>query len=216
MVRSPAADFCQNGKYKTKGDNTMKIGYVRVSTKDQNEARQISSMRENGVEKIFIDKQSGKDFERPEYQKMISELKEGDIVVLHSLDRLGRNYDAIIDEWHRITKQIKADIIVLDMPLLDTTARGNDLTGKFVADMVLQILSYVAANERENIRKRQSEGIAIAKAQGKYKGSSKKEVDKVLFDDNMKLYASGKITKAKFAENIGVSRPTLNRILKEI
>ena len=194
----------------------MKIGYVRVSTKDQNEARQISSMHENGVEKIYIDKQSGKDFERPEYHKMISELKEGDIVVLHSLDRLGRNYDAIIEEWHRITKQIKADIIVLDMPLLDTTARGNDLTGKFVADMVLQILSYVAANERENIRKRQAEGIAIAKAQGKYKGSSKKEVDKVLFDDNMKLYASGKITKAKFAENIGVSRPTLNRMLREI
>ena len=194
----------------------MKIGYVRVSTKDQNEARQVSSMNEHGVEKIYIDKQSGKDFDRPEYQKMISELKEGDIVVLHSLDRLGRNYDAIIDEWHRITKQIKADIVVLDMPLLDTTARGNDLTGKFVADMVLQILSYVAANERENIRKRQAEGIAIAKAQGKYKGSTKKQVEKELFGDNLKLYHDGQITKAQFAENIGVSRPTLNRMLAEL
>lgn len=194
----------------------MKIGYVRVSTKDQNEARQVSSMNEHGVDKIYIDKQSGKDFDRPEYQKMISELKEGDIVVLHSLDRLGRNYDAIIEEWHRITKQIKADIIILDMPLLDTTARGSDLTGKFVADMVLQILSYVAANERENIRKRQAEGIAIAKAQGKYKGSTKKQVDKELFGDNLKLYHDGQITKAQFAENIGVSRPTLNRMLAEL
>lgn len=194
----------------------MKIGYVRVSTKDQNEARQISSMNDHGVEKIYIDKQSGKDFDRPEYQKMISELKDGDIVVLHSLDRLGRNYDAIIEEWHRITKQIKADIIVLDMPLLDTTARGNDLTGKFVADMVLQILSYVAANERENIRKRQAEGIAIAKEQGKYKGSTKKQVNKDLFSDNLKLYHDGQITKTQFAENIGVSRPTLNRMLAEL
>lgn len=193
----------------------MKIGYVRVSTKDQNEARQIASMRENGVGKIYMDKQSGKDFNRPEYQKMIAHLKEGDIVVLHSLDRLGRNYDAIIEEWHRITKQIKADIIVLDMPLLDTTARGNDLTGKFVADMVLQILSYVAANERENIKKRQAEGIAIAKAQGKYKGSTKKQIDKDLFDENMKLYQAAKINKSQFAKNIGVSRPTLNRILSD-
>lgn len=193
----------------------MKVGYVRVSSKDQNEARQIASMNEHGVDRIYMDKQSGKDFERPEYQKMISELKEGDVVVLHSLDRLGRNYDAIIEEWHRITRQIKADIIVLDMPLLDTTARGNDLTGKFVADMVLQILSYVAANERENIRKRQKEGIAIAKSIGKYKGGKKKEVDEKLFSENLNLYNSGMISKKKFAENIRVSRPTLDRILKE-
>lgn len=193
----------------------MRVGYVRVSTKEQNEARQIASMRENGVEKIYMDKQSGKDFDRPEYQKMIAELKDGDVVVLHSLDRLGRNYDAIIEEWHRITKVIKADIIVLDMPLLDTTARGNDLTGKFVADMVLQILSYVAANERENIRKRQSEGIAIAKAEGKYKGGAKKKINGDLFNSNFLLYKSGNITKIEFAKNIGVSRPTLDRILRE-
>ena len=135
--------------------------------------------------------------------------------MLHSIYRLVRNYDAIIEEWHRITKQIKADIIVLDMPLLDTTARGNDLTGKFVADMVLQILSYVAANERENIKKRQAEGIAIAKAQGKYKGSMKKQINQELFDENLRVYKSGHITKSQFAENISVSRPTLNNILKE-
>lgn len=193
----------------------MRIGYARVSTKEQNEARQLQSMKDSGVEKIYMDKQSGKDFERPQYQKMISELKEGDVVVLHSLDRLGRNYDCIIEEWHRITKEIKADIVVLDMPLLDTTTRGNDLTGKFVSDMVLQILSYVAANERENIRKRQAEGIAIAKAQGKYKGGKKKEIDKDIYEENLAKYKSGEITKIQFADALGVSRPTLDKIIKE-
>ena len=193
----------------------MRIGYVRVSTKDQNEARQVQSMQEQGVEKIFLDKQSGKDFERPEYQKMYSELQEGDVVVLHSLDRLGRNYDAIIEEWHNITKVKKADIVVLDMPLLDTTTRGSDLTGKFVSDLVLQILSYVAANERDNIKKRQAEGIAIAKAEGKYKGGTKKTVDEVLFNDCKRIYDSNLITKKEFAEILCVSRPTLDRILKD-
>lgn len=194
----------------------MKVGYVRVSSKDQNEARQIASMQEYGVDKIYIDKQSGKDFNRPEYQKMISELKEGDIVILHSLDRLGRNYDAIIEEWHRITKQIKADIKVLDMPLLDTTSNGNDLTGKFVADMVLQILSYVAENERKNIRKRQEEGIAIAKAQGKYKGRAKKAYDTELFEQSKCRCDAGEITKKQFAEIMGVSRKTLYNMLAEV
>ena len=194
----------------------MKVGYVRVSTKDQNEARQIESMRENGVEKIYMDKQSGKDFDRPNYQKMISELKEGDVVVLHSLDRLGRNYDSVTEEWHRITKDIKADIIVLDMPLLNTTVRGNDLTGKFVADLVLQILSYVAANERENIRKRQAEGIAIAKANGKYKGRQKKEYDHDLFSEMKRKCDNGEITKTEFADVMGVSRKTLYSMLSEV
>lgn len=193
----------------------MKVGYIRVSSKDQNEARQIPTMEGYGVDKVYMDKQSGKDFNREEYQKMISELKEGDVVVFHSLDRLGRNYDEITEEWRKITREIKADIIIADMPLLDTTKRGNDLTGKFIADVVLQVLSYVAANERENIRKRQAEGIAIAKAQGKYKGRAKKEVDRELFDDLLSQYVSGKLNKIQFATMLNVSRPTLNRILKE-
>ena len=193
-----------------------KIGYVRVSSKEQNEGRQISSMQDEKVDKIYMDKQSGKDFERIEYQKMLNDLKEGDVLILHSLDRLGRNYDAIIEEWHRITKEIKADIKVLDMPLLDTTQKHeNDLTGKFLADMVLQVLSYAAALERDNIKKRQAEGIAIAKAQGKYKGRVKKEVDKELFETNRTKYLNGEITKVQFAKNLGISRPTLDNLLKE-
>ena len=126
----------------------MKIGYVRVSTVDQNEARQIEAMKTDGVEKIYMDKKSGKDFNRPEYQKMIASLQKGDILVIHSIDRLGRNYEEIIAEWRRITKEIEADIIVQDMPLLNTT-QNKDLTGTLIADIVLQLLSYVAQRERE-------------------------------------------------------------------
>lgn len=190
----------------------MKIGYVRVSTADQNEARQIKAMQEDGVEKIYMDKQSGKDFNRPEYKKMISELKQGDILVLHSIDRLGRNYEEILEQWRIITKEIKADVIVQDMPLLNTTI-SKDLDGTFIADLVLQILSYVSAKERENIKCRQREGIAIAKAQGKYKGGKPKEVDEQLFAENLVRYRNGEITKSEFALVIGVSRPTLNKLL---
>ena len=137
----------------------MKIGYARVSTVEQNEARQMEALREEGVDKIYMDKKSGKDFNRPEYQKMIASLKKGDVLVVHSIDRLGRNYDEITEEWRKITKEIGADIIVQDMPLLDTT-RNRDLTGKLIADIVLQVFSYVAQRERESIRQRQKEGIA--------------------------------------------------------
>ena len=143
----------------------MKVGYVRVSTVDQNEARQIEAMKTDGVEKIYMDKKSGKDFNRPEYQKMIASLQKGDILVIHSIDRLGRNYEEIIAEWRRITKEIEADIIVQDMPLLNTT-QNKDLTGTLIADIVLQLLSYVAQRERENIRQRQKEGIANCKSPG--------------------------------------------------
>ena len=190
----------------------MKIGYVRVSSADQNEARQIKAMREDGVEKIYMDKQSGKDFNRPEYKKMISELKQGDVLVLHSIDRLGRNYEEILEQWRIITKEIKADVIVQDMPLLNTTI-SRDLDGTFIADLVLQILSYVSAKERDNIKCRQREGIAIAKAQGKYKGGKPKEVDEQLFAENLVRYRNGEITKSQFAVNVGVSRPTLNKML---
>lgn len=190
----------------------MKIGYVRVSTVEQNEDRQIKAMQEDGVEKIYMDKQSGKDFNRPEYKKMISELHQEDVLVLHSIDRLGRNYEEILEQWRVITKEIKADVIVQDMPLLNTTI-SKDLDGTFIADLVLQILSYVSAKERENIRRRQKEGIAIAKAKGVYKGGKPKQIDKELFAENLMRYKNGEITKTEFASAIGVSRPTLNKIL---
>lgn len=190
----------------------MKIGYVRVSTADQNEARQIKAMREDGVEKIYMDKQSGKDFNRSEYQRMIAELHPGDTLVIHSIDRLGRNYEEIKEQWRKITKEIKANIIVRDMPLLNTE-QTKDLTGTLIADIVLELLSYVAQRERENIRQRQAEGIAIAKAQGKYKGGKPKEVDEKAFSENLVMYRNGEITKSQFSVNVGLSRPTLNKML---
>lgn len=191
----------------------MKIGYVRVSTVDQNEARQIEAMKTDGVEKIYMDKKSGKDFDRPEYQKMISEMHKGDVLVIHSIDRLGRNYDEITEEWRKITKEIGADIIVQDMPLLDTTL-NRDLTGKLIADIVLQVFSYVAQRERESIRQRQREGIEIAKAHGKYKGRAKKEINKELFESTKTRWQNGEITKVQFAEIMGISRGTLYKLLE--
>ena len=160
-----------------------------------------------------MDKKSGKDFNRPEYQKMIASLQKGDILVIHSIDRLGRNYEEIIAEWRKITKEIEADIIVQDMPLLNTT-QNKDLTGTLIADIVLQLLSYVAQRERENIRQRQKEGIAIAKAQGKYKGRAKKEIDKELFKETKRSWQRGEITKVQFAEIMGVSRSKLYKLLE--
>lgn len=192
----------------------MKIGYARVSTVDQNEARQMEALREEGVEMIYMDKKSGKDFNRPEYQKMIASLKKGDVLVVHSIDRLGRNYDEITEEWRKITKEIGVDIIVQDMPLLDTT-RNRDLTGKLIADIVLQVFSYVAQRERESIRQRQKEGIAIAKAQGKYKGRAKKEINKELFENTKIRWQNGEITKVQFADIMGISRSTLYKLLED-
>lgn len=142
-------------------------GYVRVSTKDQNLDRQILALREFGVpeKQILQEKQSGKDFERPAYRRLMKKLKPGDTLVIKSIDRLGRNYDEILEQWRIITKEKGASIVVLDMPLLDTR-QGRDLTGTLIADIVLQLLSYVAQTEREFIRQRQAEGIAAAKARG--------------------------------------------------
>lgn len=143
-------------------------GYVRVSTKDQNEDRQFAALHELGLQdrQIYTDKQSGKDFDRPQYKRLIRRLREGDLLYVKSIDRLGRNYDEILEQWRYITKTKKADIVVIDMPLLDTR-RGKDLMGTFVSDLVLQILSFVSENERNNIHQRQAEGIAAAKAKGK-------------------------------------------------
>lgn len=142
-------------------------GYVRVSTHEQNEARQLIALREAAVpeQNIYMDKQSGKDFNRPAYQQMMKKLQRGDLLIIKSIDRLGRNYEEILEQWRIITKERQADIRVLDMPLLDTSIH-RDLTGTLIADIVLQLLSYVAQNERENIRQRQAEGIAAAKARG--------------------------------------------------
>ena len=142
-------------------------GYIRVSSLDQNEDRQRIAMGGRAVpeKNLFIDKQSGKDFNRPQYRRMVKKLKPGDLLCIQSIDRLGRNYEEIQDQWRRLTKDLGVDISVIDMPLLDTR-NGKDLMGTFIADLVLQILSFVAQNERENIRRRQAQGIAAAKARG--------------------------------------------------
>ena len=144
-----------------------KYGYVRVSTKEQNEARQLDAMEQLQIPKgnVYVEKKSGKDFERPQYQKLLRRLKRDDLLYVKSIDRLGRNYEEILKQWQILTKEKKIDIVVLDMPLLDTR-RGKDLLGTFLADIVLQVLSFVAENERTVIRQRQAEGIAAAKARG--------------------------------------------------
>lgn len=151
--------------------------YARVSARDQNLGRQIAAFTEFGIDKnrIFSDKKSGKDFERKEYKKLVKKLKHGDLLVVKSIDRLGRNYDRIIAEWSFITNTIGADILVLDMPLLDTRTKTDTLVGKFISDIVLQVLSFVAQNERENIKQRQADGIRIAKQNGVKFGRPKRQ-----------------------------------------
>lgn len=142
-------------------------GYIRVSTREQNEDRQLLALKELSIpeKNLFVDKQSGKDFERPQYRRMVRKLKKDDLLYIKSIDRLGRNYSEILEQWRILTKEKGIDIVVLDMPLLDTR-RGKDLMGTFLSDIVLQVLSFVAENERTNIRQRQAEGIAAAKAKG--------------------------------------------------
>ncbi len=152
-------------------------GYIRVSTRDQNEERQVLAMESLSIpsDNIFMDKQSGKDFERPQYKKMIKKLRKDDVVYVKSIDRLGRNYTEILEQWRILTKEKGADIVVIDMPMLDTR-RGKDLIGTFISDIVLQVLSFVAENERCNIRQRQAEGIMAAKARGVRFGRPKKNM----------------------------------------
>lgn len=147
-------------------------GYIRVSTREQNEERQMLALREVGVlpQNICMDKQSGRDFNRPQYKKLVRRLKKGDLLYIKSIDRLGRNYQAILEEWADLTKRLEVQIVVLDMPLLDTRSRPDNLVGCFISDLVLQILSFVAENERINIKTRQAEGIRIAKEKGKHLG----------------------------------------------
>lgn len=154
----------------------MNYAYARVSATDQNLERQYEAFKNFGIdpEMIYADKKSGKDFNRKAYRKMLKKIRPGDLIVIKSIDRLGRNYDSIIEEWSRITGALKANILVLDMPLLDTRSKADSLVGKFISDIVLQVLSFVAENERVNIRARQAEGIAAAKARGVVFGRPKR------------------------------------------
>lgn len=192
-----------------------KIGYARVSTTEQRLDRQLAALTEKGIaeENVYMDKQSGKTFERVNYKKMISELQEGDVLYTLSIDRLGRNYDEIIAQWQYITKEIKADIVILDMPLLDTTTKNDDLTGRFVADLVLQILSYVAQKERESIVARQRYGIDKAKAEGKY---IKKQLNEEQFLKLKNDVDSGMLTVTTAAAELGITRKTWYRKVKEL
>ena len=171
----------------------MVYGYMRVSSKEQNEDRQRIAMKEAGVpqKNIYMDKQSGKDFERPQFKKLYRKLKKDDVLYIKSIDRLGRNYQEILEQWRRITRFREADIVVLDMPLLDTR-RGKDLMGTFLSDIVLQVLSFVAENERTNIKQRQAEGIAAAKARGVRFGRPTLPVPEN-FDQMRKDWRAGKI-----------------------
>jgi len=188
-------------------------GYVRVSSKDQNETRQLIAMEKFEIPKrnIFIDFQSGKDFERPAYKKLINKIKKGDLIVIQSIDRLGRNYNEILEQWSLITKKKQTDIVVLDMPLLDTRAKGEDLIGTFIADLVLQILSYVAQTEREFIKKRQAEGIAAAKAKGVKFGVKRKEISQEEFVKLKKLWEDGQISTRDAAAILNISHATFYR-----
>jgi len=195
--------------------NTKQFGYARVSTKDQNLDRQIKELLEQGINEreIYADKQSGKDFNRPKYQALKNVLREGDTLIIKSIDRLGRNYNEILNEWQEITKDIKVNIKVLDMPLLDTTQNPETLTSTFVADLVLQILSYVAQTERDFNKKRQSEGIAIAKEKGKHLGRPKAQKPDN-WNEVIKQWESGKITAVKAMELTGTTKSTFYKLLK--
>ncbi len=194
---------------------TNVYGYVRVSSMDQNEDRQLIAMSEKNIPQrnIYIDKQSGKDFERPQYKRLVKRLKPGDLLYILSIDRLGRNYEEIQRQWRVLTKDIGIDICVIDMPLLDTR-NGKDLMGTFIADLVLQILSFVAQSERENIKKRQAEGIAAAKAKGVKFGRPEKSVP----DDFPRLIREWEKNKLSFSELLklcNMSEATFYRRLRE-
>lgn len=190
-------------------------GYVRVSSTDQNEDRQMLALgKQNIAEKnIYIDKLSGQDFNRPAYKKLIKKLKSGDLLYILSIDRLGRNYEEIQNQWRVLTKEIGADICVMDMPLLDTR-QGKDLMGTFIADLVLQILSFVAQNERENIRKRQRQGIAAAKAKGVRFGRPEKGLPPE-FISLINEWEKKKITLSEILKICEISESTFYRRLRE-
>ncbi len=195
----------------------MNYGYARVSTREQNLDRQIAALMEAGVakNKIFSDKQSGKDFARPQYQKMKYKMKPGDVMFVKELDRLGRNYDEIIAEWRELTKVKGVDIVVLDMPLLDTRQGEGGLTGQFISDMALTILSYVADIERQKNRRRQAEGIAIAKEKGIKFGRPVKS-DPEMFKEIAIQYLNKELSSRQAAEMCGLCQSTFLRKVKKV
>ncbi len=190
-------------------------GYIRVSTKEQNEDRQLVAMQEVPVpeEHIYMDKQSGKDFNRPMYRKMLRKMKPDDLLYIKSIDRLGRNYEEIQEQWRILTKKKKVDIVVIDMPLLDTR-NGKDLMGTFIADLVLQILSFVAENERTNIRQRQAEGIAAAKAKGVRFGRPEVDVPEN-FGEIVEAYDQHELMISEALIMAGMSQSTFYRRRRE-
>ena len=187
---------------------TKAYGYIRVSTKEQNEVRQVIALQEVGVSEknIYMDKQSGKDFNRPQYKKLLRKMKKDDLLYIKSIDRLGRNYAEILEQWRVLTKDKGIDIVVLDMPLLDTR-RGKDLMGTFLSDIVLQVLSFVSENERTNIRQRQAEGIAAAKAKGIRFGRAPKPLPDG-FHDAYQRWKRGEITGTTAAKECGMPLST--------
>ena len=195
----------------------MIYGYVRVSTAQQHIDRQIDALLDMGLSKdsIYVDYESGKDFNRRNYRKLIRKLKKNDLLIIKSIDRLGRDYNMIIDEWRLITKEKEADIMVIDMPLLDTRIEGKNLVGKFISDIVLQVLSFVAQNERETMRVRQAEGIRTAKARGVKFGRPR-----ITLPNNFEIvarqYLNKEITNKKACEILGMTRGSFFRYLKEL
>lgn len=194
----------------------MIYAYIRVSTKQQNIDRQYEEIKALNIDDkyIYIDKESGKDFDRTKYQKLIKKLKKDDLLIIKSIDRLGRNYQMILEEWSRITKTIGADIKVLDMPLLDTRIEGKNLVGKFISDIVLQVLSFVAENERINIKQRQAEGIRIAKEKGVKFGRPKVKLP-VNTNEILNKYINKELKHDEATKLIGVSRGTFFNLVKE-
>ena len=191
-------------------------GYVRVSSREQNEDRQMIALEDGNVpqKNVYVDKQSGKDFNRPRYKRLLKILKEDDLLYVKSIDRLGRNYEEILEQWRFLTKKKRIDIVVLDMPLLDTR-RGKDLMGTFLSDIVLQVLSFVAENERKNIRERQKEGIEAARLRGVQFGRPIKQMPEN-FEMIYKRYMEREITGEQAADVCNVSRATFYRRIKEL
>ena len=195
-------------------DNKI-YGYIRVSSQEQNEDRQLIAMAEVGVprENIYMDKQSGKDFERPQYKRLMKKLHEGDVLFIKSIDRLGRNYEEIQNQWHIITKEKRVDMVVIDMPLLDTR-KDKNLLGTFISDLVLQLLSFVAENERVNIRQRQAEGIAAAKKRGVKFGRPVKEMPPN-FEELLEKWSKNELTMQDITTEYSMSESTFYRRLRE-